>query len=97
MNAFCKRYSLRSLIFEPTCYKNPANPFVYYMQRDFLRKEHLKVKLHVINKGTVVPASYGMKNETILEILTLQKYLTIRCSGKLRKLCSQTKVLTEKA
>ena len=26
MNAFCERYSLSSLIKEPTCYKNPANP-----------------------------------------------------------------------
>ena len=26
MNAFCERYSLRSLITEPICYKNPANP-----------------------------------------------------------------------
>ena len=26
MNAFCERYSLRSLIKEPVCYKNPANP-----------------------------------------------------------------------
>ena len=26
MKAFCERYSLSSLIKEPTCYKNPANP-----------------------------------------------------------------------
>ena len=26
MNAFCETYSLSSLIKEPTCYKNPANP-----------------------------------------------------------------------
>ena len=26
MNAFCERYSLSSLIKEPTCYKNPASP-----------------------------------------------------------------------
>ena len=26
INAFCERYSLSSLIKEPTCYKNPANP-----------------------------------------------------------------------
>ena len=26
MNAFCERYSLSSLIKEPICYKNPANP-----------------------------------------------------------------------
>ena len=26
MNAFCERYSLSSLIKEPKCYKNPANP-----------------------------------------------------------------------
>ena len=26
MNAFCKKYSLSSLIKEPTCYKNHANP-----------------------------------------------------------------------
>ena len=26
MNAFCERYSLSSLIKEPTCYKNSANP-----------------------------------------------------------------------
>ena len=33
----------------------------------FLKKKHLKVKLHIINKGTAVPASYGKKNETILK------------------------------
>ena len=26
MNAFCERYSLSSVIKEPTCYKNPASP-----------------------------------------------------------------------
>ena len=26
MNAFCDRYTLSSLIKEPGCYKNPANP-----------------------------------------------------------------------
>ena len=44
------------------------------MKRSELRnvlKEHLKVKLHIINKVTIVPASYGKKNETILKILTL--------------------------
>ena len=48
----------------------------------------MKVKLHIINKGTTVPASYGKKNETILKTLTLQKFLTITCSGKLWNLCS---------
>ena len=49
----------------------------------------------MINKGAIVPASYGKKNETILKILTLRIFLTTRCSTKLRKLCSQTQVLTE--
>ena len=53
--------------------------------------------LHTINKETTVRASYGKKNETILKTLTLQKFLTIRCSGKLLNLCSQTKVLTKRA
>ena len=47
------------------------------------KKKDSKVKLQIINKGTIVPASYGKKNETILKILTLQKFLTIRCSRKL--------------
>ena len=47
------------------------------------KKKHLKVKLHIINKGATVPASCEKKNETILKTLTLQKFLTIRYSGKL--------------
>ena len=47
------------------------------------KEEHLKVKLHIISKGTTVPAYYGKKNATILKISTLQEFLTIRCSGKL--------------
>ena len=47
------------------------------------KKKHLKVKLHIINKGTFVPASYGKKNKAILKTLTLQKFLKIRYSGKL--------------
>ena len=62
----------------------------------FCKKERLKGKLHIINKGAIVAAFYGKKNETILKILTLQKFLTIRCSGKLWNLCSQTNVSTER-
>ena len=29
MNAFCERYSLSSLIKEPTCYKNPADSILH--------------------------------------------------------------------
>ena len=68
------------------------------LRKFFLKKKkHLKIMLHTINKGTTVRASYGKKNETILKTLTLQKFLTIRCSGKLLNLCSQTKVLTKRA
>ena len=63
----------------------------------FWKKEHLKVKLHIINKATIVLGSYAKKSGTILKILTLQKFLTIRCSGKLWSPCSQTNVLTERA
>ena len=47
------------------------------------KKKHLKVKLHIISKGTTLPASYGKKNKAILKTLTLQKFLRIRYSGKL--------------
>ena len=47
------------------------------------KKKLLKVKMHIINKENIPPASYGKKNETILKILTLRNFLTIRCSGKL--------------
>ena len=47
------------------------------------KKKHLKVKLHIISKGTTLPASYGKKNKAILKTLTLQKFLKIRYSGKL--------------
>ena len=33
----------------------------------------MKVKLHIINKVTTVPASYGKKNENILKTLTIQE------------------------
>ena len=49
----------------------------------FLKKNHLKVQLHIVNKGTTVPASYGKKNKTILKTMTLKKFLTIRRSGAL--------------
>ena len=62
----------------------------------FCKQEHLKAKLYIINKGAIVTASYRKKNKTIFKILTLQKLLTIRCSGKLWNLCSQTNVLTER-
>ena len=62
----------------------------------FWKKKHLKVKLHIISKGTTLPASYGKKNDAILKTLTLQKFLKRRYSGKLWNLCFQTKVLTER-
>ena len=44
------------------------------LRNAFPKKEHLTVKLHIINKGTILPASYGKKNETILKILALKSF-----------------------
>ena len=54
----------------------------------FWKKEYLKVKLHIINKETIVPGSCWKKDELFLK--------TIRCSGKLWSICSQRNILSER-
>ena len=53
------------------------------LKKAVIKDHNFGTSLYIINKGTIAPASDGKKNETVLKIATLRKFLAIRCSGKL--------------